>query len=525
MRLAGNRAKSKKISPILVRFFVPKIYHIEIFKVLCYNYYNENYVLKKGKVMPKQIVTNSRENQEAFVEELEKYREEMKTLNKRASLKEGVDENHTLYEVAKKLVDAQNSREDNIAIRNDISDSDYTKLASFAKYRKIQIEDALKLVTDNLRYIPRGREYDKVSRMFETKEDLISIFKEYYRKNDRNLFPKNVIQNDNYTFLRNFDKGLSMDKTIELIIRVFAPELLDESEEFHATDKATKLTRDKTGLHELAEIVRENYADENFMLDSIFAEKNEKDLVQLIRYLESQWVTFEEFVTKYVSFGNKEYNYTRCFTADSTKVGPKLVDYYLSTYHTTRAMQDIDPYLYTKLRSAMDALNIHEIGKLVKYWRRKSDNEESHNMFNKADLKIQEDDFIRIINSRFDGVVPEKLKVIDRKTYEQMCFLSRRRGFKNNDEYIKSIGLSRRKPLSTGTSKGVNFFTDVDLSFYRIFSEAQTDEDYEELMRYMGIKLINVDEKHLKIYRKLAWNKEDSRAYANIKTTVTFGDN
>ena len=44
-------------------------------------------------------------------------------------------------------------------------------------------------------------------------------------------------------------------------------------------------------------------------------------------------------------------------------------------------------------------------------------------------------------------------------------------------------------------------------------------------MRYMGIKLINVDEKHLKIYRKLAWNKEDSRACANIKTTVTFGDN
>ena len=295
--------------------------------------------------MPKQIVTNSRENQEAFIKELEKYREEMKTLNKRASLKEGVDESHTLYEIAKKLVDAQNSREDNIAIRDDISDSDYTKLASFAKYRKIQIEDALKLVTDNLRYIPRGREYDKVSRMFETKEDLISIFKEYYRKNERNLFPKNVIQNDNYTFLRNFDRGLSMDKTIELIIRVFAPELLDESEEFHATDKATKLTRDKTGLHELAEIVRENYADKNFMLDSIFAEKNEKDLVQLIRYLESQWVSFEEFVTKYVSFGNKEYSYTRCFTADSTKVGPKLVDYYLSTYHTTRAMQDIDPYL------------------------------------------------------------------------------------------------------------------------------------------------------------------------------------
>lgn len=463
--------------------------------------------------MSKQI-NNSRENQELFLEALEVYKEKIESLNKRASLKSGA-ESSSLFDVIKKMVDIQNSSENNMVTRSDLTDSEYARIASYAKHRKLSVDEVLNLMAENLRYVPRGASFDFVSRLNQAMQDIVSVFEEYYRKGERNLFPKNVLSEENYNFLRNLNTGLSIDKNIELILRVFRPELLNEEEQFNVTERAIRLSRDKAKLKEYASAIREKFADENGNIDSIFAEENEKFLVDLLRNLESEWVDFEEFVKRFVSQPGKQYYYTHCYTADSTKIGPKLVDYYTKTYKTTKAMQDVDPYLASKLRSAMDALNIHEIGKLIKYWQRPSDNEKPTTLFNEYDLDMHENELKRVITSRYGGVVPEKLKTIDRKTYDILCLLAKRHGFKTNDEYISSIGLERKQPTSIGTNKGVNFFTDYDLVYYKIFDEAETEEDVSELMRYMGIKLYEVNEKHIKTYRNYAYNGQDSRSKNN----------
>ena len=384
--------------------------------------------------------------------------------------------------------------------REDLDKSDMYKIKDISKAKKISFREVVSMLIENDRYI--NREIDDARQIIKFLEDFDSCYQEYYQKYQH--FPYNVLSPESKRYLTKIRVDVSPVDKLKLLLEVYRPEFANivlELKNYDALPKNRNVLTDeeiKNISLELSQIAKDG------TLDELFSPKYETYFKDLCSKLKRAGYTFERFINEHTAL-----TYTICFKAEIEPTVKHMLKFYYSLYGTAKGITANDPYLRNKIEVAQNTLGIFTTKELFEYFGLLTDN---HDKINSTiplhKLREREKDLF----DKLEKIYPNKqignnLSNDSPEAYAELKVLSKRFGFDDLNDYLKSRGFSR--DIDYTKPESFLYLNERDIIAYRFTANCKDPANIEEYLNKMGIYYISpVD--NLGTYRKLAYEKHDS---------------
>ena len=248
-----------------------------------------------------------------------------------------------------------------------------------------------------------------------------------------------------------------------------------------------------------------NSIAKNGFINDIFSPRYEKYFKELCARLKLAGYTFDEFVNRHTSL---DFGY--CFKADIVPAVRQMVLSFLKQHGTTVGIGEKDPYLRSKIEAAQDVVGIYTIGGLLDYLKVPYDNyENSAATLSKGELRARE----VYIFKKLEEIYPEKVVRSNftrdyPRVYDEISMLSKRFGFADINEYIKSKGFDRVNDYNRKVDRCI-YLSDEDIVHYGFLDGCRHIEYAEEWLKGLGIEKLDPYE-NLGVYRRLIYEGRDT---------------
>ena len=394
--------------------------------------------------------------------------------------------------------------------REDISSSDLNKIKDMCKGTGVSFKEMIGKLVANDAYI--NYEIVDARHIVKLLQDFDSVYEKFYMK--FGAFPLNAIDPDVRIYLKHNKNGMSIIEKYRTVLKVYRPEYANiKIEEYNY--KALPRSRHTIADEEIEKIKSELASiakDGN--IDILFSKKYETYFKNLANKLKLAGMSFEEFINEYTDF-----NYSLCFKADTISAVRQMVLDFSCKHYTTKGITKKDPYLRSKVEAAQNAVGIFTTKELFDYLGIACDNYENKNStIQRHELMLRQ----RKLFEKLEEIYPDKIigndltKKYDR-IYDELCILAKRFGFFDVNEYLQNFGFSRDLDYKR-TEGNVIFLSERDLYNYGFLKGCKTPEEMQKRLDEFGIELVGPYE-NLGIYRKLAYEKQDSKACVKISDT------
>ena len=401
--------------------------------------------------------------------------------------------------IAERMIALQNEK--GYFSKQDMLPSDFTKVQTTAKKYGITNKQAVGLFIQNDRYMsPETVEIENLCNLIE---DIFSVYGMHYEK--LGAFPVNALNEQSRAYLRNKKIPLGLTDKFKLVLSEYLPELaaikvVDKS--YRAVPRYRFEYNDEIA-RQMALELKEIYADENGLIDSLFLEKNKTYLKRVLDILSERGISFEQFASK------NGLNYTRCYRLESEPAVLHMIENYRITHGTYQGITTKDPYLRQKIDTVEKHTTKFSLAGFLSAHGIENDAFDNGQMITQTELDSREALFFtKMIELYPDMVVGAGFLKQQGKLYEEGLRLASRRGCKSLDEYLHAAGFSRQKTYDKPLSMPTIVLTERDLSNYG-FVYGTDVAALADIVEKYGLQVVDVENAKT-FYQKLVAERQDS---------------
>ena len=388
--------------------------------------------------------------------------------------------------------------------------NDKQRIKDMSKLKnKLKTREAINLMVDNAYYV--DNDVINARHIARLLEDFFEVYNKFYEQN--NFIPLSALSKESQFFIKDMKTGLSKEEVIRIALEVYEKDFANINMVHHDYSLIPRRPLKEEDIIQIVSDLKEISA-ENGSLDVIFAQEYEPYLRKLCEKLKYGGYNFHTFIAEYTDL-----DYTMCFKCDDiVKAVKKMCESYKDRYGTTVGIAEIDNYLWVKVKAVKEILGVYTLAGALERMGIDADNyDTSSRILTEEELFVKELKLFKKLEQCYpDRHIPANSVINDDEIYGELLFLTKRRKFKDINDYLQSKGFSR-DVVTNLKSERTMFLSERDLKYYGFFDGCETEEDLERVLAAYDIRLADpVD--YIGYYRKLAFEGIDGLAKKNDKS-------
>ena len=382
----------------------------------------------------------------------------------------------------------------------DISRSDVNKIKEMTKLEPhLSFKENISLMVANAYYVDFS--VINARHILRFLNEFAEIYEKFYIESG--VIPLNAFSTETRIFIKNLKSGLSKEDVMRLLLEVYLPEHAHIEMEHHNYKLVPRQALTEDDIKRINSELSSIAVDKN--INEIFSPKYETYLKKLCERLKLAGYTFDQYISKYTDF-----DYTMCFKADIVKAVRQMCLSFHSRNNTTVGIQIKDPYLYSKIDLAKEIVGVYSIGEFLDRLGVQYDNyDTTKHILSEEEIAKRES----LVFSKLETLFPERhipleFSLHDKKIYDEILFLARRRKFSDINDYLSAKGFTRDLNYNAKTNRCM-YLSERDVVHYDFLKGCKNPEDVEVWLREKGLEIAD-PYVSLGVYRKLAFKGMDS---------------